>query len=100
MRKKKIMKLSEARHNQHDQVETRILKYPCYTTKTGLQIGSMYTPPQRNTMSREDEFWQRQFLRNYRSVQQIGITREVADTVLYIVSVIATLVTAIVILFE
>ena len=29
-----------------------------YTTRTGLRIGSQYTPPQQVRMTAEDEFWQ------------------------------------------
>jgi len=36
---------------------------PCYTTKTGLQIGCLYTPPpQADAMTREGEFWQKRLL--------------------------------------
>ena len=73
------------------------MKYPCYTTSTGIQIGSMYTPPQRNVMSIEDEFWQKQFMPRFQSVQQLGVTHEVVDTVLYLVSVIAAITCATVI---
>ena len=31
---------------------------PCYTTRTGLKIGSSYTPPTRVRMTAEDEHWQ------------------------------------------
>lgn len=30
----------------------------CYTTRTGLKIGSTYTPPAKVRMSAEDEHWQ------------------------------------------
>jgi hypothetical protein len=29
-----------------------------YTTKSGLQIGSRYTPQQRSYMSSDEEYWQ------------------------------------------
>jgi hypothetical protein len=48
-------------------------------------------------MSIEDEFWQRQLLPRFKSVQQIGVTHEVVDTVLYLVSVIAAITCATVI---
>lgn len=36
---------------------------PCFTTKTGLQIGCLYTPPpQPDAMTREGEFWQKRLL--------------------------------------
>jgi hypothetical protein len=30
----------------------------CYTTRTGVKIGSSYTPPTRMRMTAEDEHWQ------------------------------------------
>lgn len=30
----------------------------CYTTRTGIKIGSSYTPPARVRMTAEDEHWQ------------------------------------------
>jgi hypothetical protein len=30
----------------------------CYTTRTGLKIGSSYTPPAQVRMTAEDEQWQ------------------------------------------
>ena len=37
-------------------------EFPRYTTKTGLKIGSYYTPPYINRMSPEDERIQRAML--------------------------------------
>lgn len=38
-------------------------KIPLVTTRTGIQIGLMYTPPQTNYMTWLDEFWQKVLLR-------------------------------------
>jgi hypothetical protein len=38
-------------------------KIPLVTTRTGIQIGLMYTPPQKNYMTSLDEFWQKVLLR-------------------------------------
>lgn len=37
-------------------------KFPRYTTKTGLKIGSYYTPPYINRLTPEDEHIQRVLL--------------------------------------
>lgn len=44
-----------------------------YTTKSGLQIGSLYEPPRKNNMSQEDEHWQGVLLgeKPYPSASQI-----------------------------
>lgn len=38
-------------------------KIPLVTTRTGIQIGLMYTPPPRNYMTPLDVFWQTVLLR-------------------------------------
>lgn len=39
------------------------MKQPCYTTRTGVRIGSEYHPPPRTDAMNEDElFWQRKFM--------------------------------------
>lgn len=42
-------------HNGNQAVTSSNL---CYTTRTGLKIGSSYTPPPRVRMTAEDEHWQ------------------------------------------
>jgi hypothetical protein len=37
-------------------------KIPLVTTRTGIQIGLMYTPPQHNYMDKLDIFWQKVLL--------------------------------------
>lgn len=37
---------------------TITFKNLCYTTRTGVKIGSYYTPPVRAQMTAEDEHWQ------------------------------------------
>lgn len=80
--------------------EVRIHKYPCYTTSTGIRIGSMYTPPQQNLMSFEDEFWQRRLLPRFKSVQQIGISYELVDAVIGYTCAIGVITTALVLILN
>lgn len=81
-------------------VETRINKYPCFTTRTGIRIDSMYTPPPRNLMSFEDEFWQRRLLPRFKSTQQIGFSYELVDTVVGLTCALGVITTALVLIFN
>jgi hypothetical protein len=37
------------------------MKYPCYTTRTGIRIGSAYQPPMRS-LTRDEEMVQSAFI--------------------------------------
>ena len=94
-KKQKLAKLKTP-----EPMETRIIKYPCYTTRTGIRIGSMYVPPRQNLMSFEDEFWQRRLLPRFKSVQQIGLSYELIDTVVGYTCAIGVITTALVLILN
>ena len=58
---------------------------PCYTTRTGLRIGSMYDPPPTSYMTQEAELVQRAYLT---PGSRFPIS---ADRVLYVGSLVAGL---------